>query len=91
MGARGTILPVAKGRSANGVGRATQARHGAGIEVGVPHAVARRARAVTEVIEVCRTNGLLRSAKAIEVVEGRCADVGAGARLREGHAGDQDK
>jgi hypothetical protein len=49
MGTRGAILPSAERRSANSVGRATQARPGAGIEVGVPHAVARRARAVTEV------------------------------------------
>ena len=41
MSARSTILPGTKRRSTNGIGRAAQAWPGAGIEVGVPHAVAR--------------------------------------------------
>jgi hypothetical protein len=76
MGARVTTL----------IGRSTQAGPGAGIEVGVPHAVARRTRPVTDRIEIkiSPPGGLPRSAEGIEVVEGRVAGLGVGAGLQEG-------
>ena len=74
MGARVTTL----------IGRSTQAGPEAGIEVGVPHAVARRTRPVTDLIEVSPPGGLPRSAEGIEVVEGRVAGLGVGAGLQEG-------
>ena len=52
MGARSAVLPGAECRPTNGIGRATQARPGARIEVGVPHTVVRRTRVVTEIVEV---------------------------------------
>jgi hypothetical protein len=74
MGARVTTL----------IGRSTQAGPGAGIEVGVPHAVVRRTRPVTDLIEISPPGGLPRSAEGIEVVEGRVAGFGVGAGLQEG-------
>jgi hypothetical protein len=64
--------------------RSTQARPEAGIEVGVPHAVARRTRPVTDLVKVSLPGGLPRSAEGIEVEEGRVAGPGAGAGLQEG-------
>ena len=66
------------------IGRPTQAGPGAGIEVVVPHAVARRTRPVTDRIEISPPGGLLRSVEGIEVVEGRVAGLGVGAGLQEG-------
>ncbi len=66
------------------IGRSTQAGPGAGIEVVVPHAVARRTRPVTDRIEISPPGGLLRSVEGIEVVEGRVAGLGVGAGLQEG-------
>ena len=74
MGARVTTL----------IGRSTQAGPEAGIEVGVPHAVARRTRPVTDLIKVSPPGGLPRSAEGTEVVEGRVAGPGVGAGLQEG-------
>jgi hypothetical protein len=74
MGARVTTL----------IGRSTQAGPGAGIEVGVPHAIARRTRPVTDLVKVSLPGGLPRSAEGIEVVEGRVAGPVAGAGLQEG-------
>ena len=74
MGARVTTL----------IGRSTQAGPGAGIEAGVPQAVVRRTRPVTDLIEISPPGGLPRSAEGIEVVEGRVAGLGAGAGLQEG-------
>lgn len=87
MGARGAVIPVPKRRSPDPVGQTTQARRGAGIDVGAPYAVARRAAPVAEGIDVCRAKGLFRSAERIEVVEGRVADVDARAGLRERYRG----
>ena len=81
MGARGAVLPIAKRGSPDPIGRATQARSGARIEIGLPHTVARRARSIVEIIEVCLANGLSRAAELIKIVESRVADVGAGAGL----------
>ena len=91
MGARGTVLPGAERRFSNTIGRSAQVRSGTGIEVGASHTVARHARSIAEIIEICLANGLFRSADVIEVVEGGLADVGAGAGLGEGHTGDQKK
>jgi hypothetical protein len=67
------------------IGRSTQAGPGAGIEVVVPHAVARRTRPVTDRTEISPPGGLLRSVEGIEVVvEGRVAGLGVGAGLQEG-------
>ena len=82
MGARRTVLPIAKGRFPNTIGRSAQVRRGTRIEVSAPHAVACRAVPIAEIIEVCLANRLSRSAELIEVVEGGIADVGARARLR---------
>jgi len=59
MSARGTVLPIAGGCSPDPVRRAAQTRSRAGIDVSVPHAVARRARPVPEIVEVGRPDGLL--------------------------------
>jgi hypothetical protein len=74
MGARVTTL----------IGRSTQAGRGAGIEGGVPHAVARRTRPVTDLIKISPPGGLPRSAEGIEVEEGRVAGPGVGAGLQDG-------
>ena len=84
MGARGAVIPVAKRPAPTLIGRSTQARPGAGIEVGVPHAVARRTRPITEIIEVGIPDGLPRSPEGIEAVEGRVAGLGVGVGLHEG-------
>ena len=84
MGARGAVFPVAKHGVTTLIGRSTHAGRGAGTEVGVPHAVARRTRPITEIIEVSLPGGLPRSAEGIEVVEDRVAGLGAGAGLHEG-------
>src|SRR6185295_4609243 len=89
MGARRAVLPGAERGSTNPIGRATQTGSRTGIEVSVPHAIARRTRPVTEIVEIGLSDGLLRSADGIEVVQGRGADVGAGTGLRKGHTGDQ--
>jgi hypothetical protein len=65
-------------------GRSTQAGPEAGIEVGVPRAVARRTRPVTDLIKISPPGGLPRSAEGIEVEEGRVAGLGVGAGLQEG-------
>lgn len=88
MGARRTVLPIAKRRFPNTIGRSTQFGRGTGIEVGASHTVARCARPVAKIIEVCLANGLSRSAELVEVVEGRITDVGAGAGLCKGYSGD---
>ena len=85
MGARRTVLPSAERRFPNPIGRAAQVGRGTGIEVGAPYVVARRARPIVEIIEICLANGLSRSAELIEVVEGGIANVGAGTGLSEGH------
>lgn len=91
MGARGAVLPVAKRRSPDPIGRSAQTGRGTGINVGVPHTVARGTRSITEIIDVCLANRLSRSAEGVEVVESRVADVGAGAGLREGQTRDEQK
>lgn len=91
MGARRTVLPIAERRFPYTIGRSTQVGRGTRIEVGAPHVVARRARPIAEIIEICLANGLSRSAELIEVVEGGIANVGAGTGLREGYTGDQEK
>jgi hypothetical protein len=65
-------------------GGSTQAGPGVGIKVGVPHAVARRTRPVTDLIKISPPGGLPRSAEGIEVEEGRVAGLGVGAGLQEG-------
>lgn len=65
-------------------GRSTQAGPEAGIEVGVPHAVARRTRSVTDLLNSSSPGRLPRSAEGIEVEEGRVAGFGVGAGLQEG-------
>ena len=67
VGARGAVLPSAKCCPANGVGRSTQAWLGAGIDISASHTVARRARSIAEIIEICLANRLFRSAERIEV------------------------
>lgn len=84
MGARGAVFPVAKHGVTTLIGRSTHAGRGSGIEVGVPHAVARRTRPITKITEVSLPGGLPRSAEGIEVVEDRVAGLGAGAGLHEG-------
>ena len=84
MGACGAVIPVAKRRVTTPIGRSTQAGPGAGIEVGVPHAVARRTRPIIEIIEVGLSDGLPRFPEGIEAVEGRVVGLGVGAGLHEG-------
>lgn len=52
------VLPCAERRPANRVRRATQSRRGTGVEVGVPHAVARRAGTITKIVKLGVTDGL---------------------------------
>ena len=85
MGARRTVLPITKRRFPDTIGRSAQVRSGTGIEVGASHTIARHARSIAEIIEICLANGLFRSAERIN------ADVGAGTGLPEGHSGDQEK
>ena len=84
IGLRGAVIPVAKRRVTTPIGRSTQARPGVRIEVGVPHAVARRTRPITEIIEVGIPDGLPRPSEGIEAVEGRVAGLGVGSGLHEG-------
>lgn len=83
MPARGAVLPSPKGGVANLIGGATQARRGAGIDVGVPDPVARNAGAIAEGVEIGVANGLSRAAVPIGIEEGRVADVDAGSGLRK--------
>ena len=85
VGARRAILPVPERRFPNTIGRSVQVGRGTGIEVGVPHTVAGRARSIAEIIEICLANGLSRPAELVEAVEGGIADVGTGAGMRERH------
>ena len=64
--------------------RSTHASPGAGIEVDVPHAVARRTRPVTDLVKVNLPGELPRSAEGTDVVEGRVAGPVAGDGLQEG-------
>ena len=91
MGARRTVLPVAKRSFPNTIGGSAQVWSGTGIEVGASHVVARCAASVAEIIEICLANGLSRPAELVEVVKGGITDVGAGAGLPEGHSGDQEQ
>ncbi len=91
MSARGPVLPRAERRCTDPIRRSAQARRGAGIEVGVADPVTCRAGPVTEIVEVGVPHGLPRAAEPVEGVEGRVADVGAGAGLGERHAGNEQE
>jgi len=91
MRARGAILSAPESVPANGVRWSTQAGGENRIEVSAPHAVARRTRPITEIVEVGLSDGLPRSADVIEVVESGVADVCAGTGLNEGEAGNEEK